>query len=189
MCQSQLPSLPAPGLACTPWHTLPGLHAWVCAHHLPAASCVLIGREVCPWENEPREGAGIVAENGLRPFELGVLESWVPRMWSRRGYQAAGGQCILGLRGYLACRRGTAGGGGAEKAQPFRVQGLGPGPYLTGVQKILSLCASISFRLTNSSGFARDFSSFSTENPASQKTPQPWANWDSWSPLFLHLYN
>lgn len=39
-------------------------------------------------------------------------------------------------------RRGAAGGGRAERTQPFKGQGLGPGPYVTCLQKTLSLCLS-----------------------------------------------
>lgn len=70
--QSQLPSLPIPG---SPVYSLAQILATPLANSQPCTH-----QQVdAPLKDEPKEGAGVDAESGLRPFGQGVLESWLPR--------------------------------------------------------------------------------------------------------------
>lgn len=82
-----------------------------CLHPLQAACPAFTSGKFVFEGREPKEGAGAEAESGLKPFGQGIVESWVPRVWSRRGYQTLGGHVSLASGDSLPVRRGTAGGG------------------------------------------------------------------------------
>lgn len=112
LCTLPTPQPPCAGFIHTPYEQ-------------PAYRGVLIGREVCPWEDRPREGAGAVAESRLWPFGQGILESQFPE-YGLEGCPGSGWAWLLGPRGLLAYENGHS--WRRVRVKPFKVQGLGQGP-------------------------------------------------------------
>lgn len=137
--QSQLPSLPTPG-SCAPLATMPRF----CPHPLqvacPGHRGALTRRGVCPWEDRPWKMAGIDAESGVTPLGQGILESWVPRAWSRRGAQSPGEHISLTPGDSLPVRKGTAGGG--SDCSPLKRRARAPTLFDTSKEDTASLCLS-----------------------------------------------